>query len=158
MAYEPKSLKPAHVHAVRMHVEGQTNVEIAAQLDYSPAQIANILSSPQAQSLIAAMLEETVDTMGQVRSILQAHAPLLVEELIKEAVASPDARIRHYAKVAALGMAGHVKSQNVVIDGRTAHKEYEGKSEDEIRRMIYDNHAPANVPSSDRGPDGKPLQ
>jgi hypothetical protein len=136
-------------------MEGKSNLEIAQAMDYTPQQISNILNSQQAQVLIDAINHETVDTMGEVISMAQSHAPWLMEELIKEAVASPDAGIRHKAKVAALGIAGHnARGLNVNIRQGTQITPYDGKSEEEIRRMIYEG----DTSKSGMGPDGKPLQ
>jgi|HubBroStandDraft_3_1064219.scaffolds.fasta_scaffold177425_2 transposase len=160
MSYEPKSLKPSHICVIQLHVEGKTNREIAAAMDYSEQTVSNIINSSQGQSMIAAVCEESVDTMGQVRSFLQAHAPWLAEELVKEAISSPDLKVRHQAKVAALGMAGHIKTVNVNLNTSHSDHKYEGMSEAELRQEIYGHRAPKSNNPNDPlvGPDGKPLQ
>jgi hypothetical protein len=156
MSYEPKHLKPAHIAIIKLHMEGASNLDIALKMDYTPQQVSNILNSQQAQSLIDAINHETVDTMGEVISMAQTHAPWLMDELIKEAVSSPDAKIRFQAKIAALGIAGH-NARGLNVNIRQTHQTtpYDGKSEEEIRKMIYEGEP---VQSPGMGPDGKPLQ
>jgi hypothetical protein len=154
LTYTPKFLKPVHLHAIRLYAQGMQINEIADMLDYTTVQIGNILRSPQAVQILEALHQEAFDSMSQVQQDAQLIAPVLFEELIKEALTADRPDIRHRAKVVALGIAGH-STTNITINKRSVTDDLNAKSDKEL--MDYLNGKNSNQPNG-LGPDGKPLQ
>lgn len=154
MSYEPKYLRPAHLLIIKLHNEGVSNIDIGLQMDYTPQQVSNILTSNAAKAMLEALRENAIDTMSEVQSQAQLHAPLMFEELVKDALTAPEPKIRLRAKEVVLGIAGH-STRNITIQrGKQDVDDLNAKSDDELRAMLRGK----KEKETGVGPDGRLLQ
>lgn len=152
MAYSPKRLRPAHLDMVTLHLAGDSNQDIANKLGYTAQQVSNILNSPDVLEILAALKEETINTMSQVQATAQLYAPEILRRKIDYALHGPDDRVRNNAQTELLHMAGHVPVRHIVVNDKNATLEkYKDKSDDELRALINGNEP-------GKGPDGRLLQ
>ena len=153
MAYEPKRLRPSHIIMIRMHMNGDSNQEIADATGYTSIQVGNIINCAKAREIIDAINADSIDTAAQVQSQAQACAPLVMEKLLEDALTSPDARVRLNAKIAWLGIAGHSANRITVDRGKTVADDVASKTDEHLRQEIL-----GNLPKPGVGPDGNLLQ
>jgi hypothetical protein len=151
MPYSPKKLNPVHLIMIRLHWQGESNIDIAMKTGYTPQQVSNVLCSEAAQTVINGLQSEVLDTMAQVQTDAQFMAPKFFDNIVKIAESATDERVRLHANLAGIGIAGHVPVRRIQVQGDTANtKKYEDMSEEEIRQDISGELA--------KGPDGSTLQ
>lgn len=154
MSYSPKRLKQAHLDMVTLHLAGETNYNIAAKMGYTAQQVSNILNSPEVLEILAALRNETIDTMGQVQAEAQLYAPEILRRKIEYALKGDDARVRNTAQTEILQIAGHAPVRRISVEAKSQLEEkYANKTEAELRALIKGEPLPA-----DKGPDGRLLQ
>ena len=66
MAYEPKRLRPSHIIMIWMHMNGDSNQEIADATGYTLIQVGNIINCAKAREIIDAINADSIDTAAQV--------------------------------------------------------------------------------------------
>lgn len=153
MSYQPKHLKPAHLLMIRLHWQGESNTDIAVMTDYTPQQVSNIIASDEAQTMLAGLRAEVMDTMAQVQSDAQFMAPVFFDNIVALAQHASDERVKLHANLAGIGIAGHVPVKRIVMERDSQlQRKFEDMSEDEIKASIIGDLAP------DKGPDGNILQ
>jgi hypothetical protein len=154
MAYSPKKLRPGHLIIIRLHWQGESNTDIAMLTGVTPQTVSNIINSEEAQSILAGLQSDVMDTMAQVQTDAQFMAPKLFDNIIKMAESATDERVRLHANLAGIGIAGHVPIKRMIVERESAlQKKFEDMSEDEIRNSIA-----GDIGSSAKGPDGNILQ
>jgi predicted transcriptional regulator len=153
--YSPKNLKPAHLHMIRLFWQGETKTDIALLMHVTPQTVGNVVDSAQGQAILEALQNETIDTMSLVQADAQHCAPLVYDQLFKLAMSSGDDRVRKSACVDILAIAGHVPIRRIAVEKATADpSEYDGKTVEELRSMIFDDLT-SNPP---KAPDGSTIQ
>lgn len=147
-----KRLKPAHVQMIRLFWHGQTYVEIAAQLGYTPQQVMNVLHTEDAREILAQLQGSALDSADEVQQEIALVMPAVVKRKIDIGLYSQDERVANQALTDIMHMGGHSPVKRIQLD-RTSEvqKKYADKTEEELRKMISDGL------DDDTGPDGRPL-
>lgn len=151
MAYSPKRLRPVHLEMVTLHLAGESNHDIAVKLGYTDQQVSNIINCPEVLEILAALKDESINTMSQVQAEAQMYAPEMLRRKIDYAMHGTDDRVRNLAQTEILNLAGHVPVRHISVENKnTVLEKYKDKTEDELRAIVQG--------TTDRGPDGKLLQ
>jgi hypothetical protein len=139
---------------IRLHWAGESNIDIAARTGFTPTQVCNVLSSPEAQAILAEISASAFDSTKEVGQKLQ----LAAEEALDVKISllhCGDLRVENSASTDLLYMAGHSPTKRIHVTGPSAvEKEFEGLSDEEIRQKVlseFDDKSKGN------GPDGRPL-
>jgi hypothetical protein len=136
---------------VTLHLQGDSNTDIATKLGYTPQQVSNILNSPDVVEILATLRDETINTMSQVQAEAQMYAPEILRRKIDYALHGSDDRVRNAAQTEILNIAGHVPVRHITVENKNQVLEkYKDKTDDELRSIVGG--------SNGIGPDGRLLQ
>ena len=72
---EPATLTPAHINMVLDKAAGYTNIEIGERWDYTPVQVANVLSHPDSQTILSTIQAMQAGSLVSMESRFAALAP-----------------------------------------------------------------------------------
>jgi len=149
-----KQLRPIHLHVIALHLRGVTNVEIAAQLDYTHIRVSQILNDPLALEVIEQMRERIViNTEEEVMNKLQMIAPELIDKKISLALTSKDERVATINSAELLQMAGHTPVKRIHVQRNDElERKYDKMTDDDIVKQIE-----SGLFGEAKGPDDKLL-
>jgi len=100
---------------IRLHIEGESNLEIAQQLNCSEQIVSNILNCAEAKKLISDAIAHNINTIVEVQDSIQLHAPVALGKLIED-VEKGVGRTRQNAAITLLEMAGHSAVKRVAFE------------------------------------------
>jgi len=150
----PRVLQPWHYTAMLLCVQGMAKREVARHLGKSYQTIKNVMASPLGKAALEQICNKTIDTMREVRTIAQLHAPEMIDLLLREARNGSESSARVRAQIRLLEIAGHGTTHTLVVDHSEVEEEFKDLGEDELRAKLLNKIKPVK----DKGPDGSLLQ
>jgi hypothetical protein len=128
------------LRVVQMESQGLDRNAISAETGISLSVLGVMLSSPIADRIRKEIESRTIDTIAEVQTDAQAAAPNMFKVLQDIALDDNEkATNRIIAAKTVLEMAGHKPIQTLELrKGNPLESDYHGKTEDEIRKEIYE--------------------
>lgn len=153
--WSPIRWLPIHTQILRLHWEGKDTKVIADSLQVALDLVRNVIKSDHGEELLASLDAKTFDSMLEVHTLIQAHAPDLIQRKLALAYTGSTEAIRSKNISELLQMAGHVPVHKVVIERPDPILDkYKDKTPDMLRNELLKFKDSATA-LDDVGPDGK---